>query len=85
MGGGSWFVLKIPRGDTDGLGEDEVTATSGHMRKQTEQRNKQRGESYRYIRWRLSETKVRSRVMLLITGLYWKDRDATQTGGVKPK
>ena len=20
-----WFVLKIPRGDTDGVGEDEVT------------------------------------------------------------
>ena len=24
-----WFVLKIPRGDTNGVGEDEVTATSG--------------------------------------------------------
>ena len=26
---GRWFVLKIPRGDTNGVGEDEVTVTSG--------------------------------------------------------
>ena len=44
MGGGSWFMLKIPRGDTNGLGEDEVTATSGlhaqadRTKKQTERR-----------------------------------------------
>ena len=25
---GRWFVLKIPRGDTNGVGEDEVTLTS---------------------------------------------------------
>jgi hypothetical protein len=24
-----WFVSKIPRGDTNGVGEDEVTVTSG--------------------------------------------------------
>ena len=24
-----WILLKIPRGDIDGVGEDEVTVTSG--------------------------------------------------------
>ena len=31
-----WFVLKIPRGDTNGVGEYEVTVTSGLTHKQTE-------------------------------------------------
>ena len=28
--GDRWFELNIPRGDTNGVGEDEVTVTSGH-------------------------------------------------------
>ena len=27
--GDRWFELNIPRGDTNGVGEDEVTVTSG--------------------------------------------------------
>ena len=41
-----WVLLKIPRGDINGVGEDEVTGTSGHTHKQKEQTNKQRREGY---------------------------------------
>ena len=33
--GGTWFELKIPRGDTNGVREDEVTVTSGLHRGQS--------------------------------------------------
>ena len=35
-----WFLLKILRCDTNKVGEDEVTVTSGHWHKQKEQGNK---------------------------------------------
>ena len=38
-----WFVLTIPRGDTVGVREDEVTVTSGLTHKQKEQRKQKRG------------------------------------------
>ena len=36
----------MPRGDINGVGEDEVTVTSGHTRKQKEQANQQRRKGY---------------------------------------
>ena len=50
-GGERVCLLKIPRGDINGVGGDEVTVTSGFTRKQKEQTNKERREGY--IRWRL--------------------------------
>ena len=35
-----WFVLKIPRGDANGVGEDELTVTSG-LHAQAERTKKQ--------------------------------------------
>ena len=60
----SWFILhvKIPRGDTNGVGADEVTVTSGvhaqaeRTKKQTERRELHPVEA---------QTKVRSQVVLL--------------------
>ena len=46
--GARWFVLKIPRGmtrgDTNGVGEDEVTVTSG-LHAQAERTKKQRNKT----------------------------------------
>ena len=43
--GEGWVLLKIPRGDIKGVGEDEVTVTSG-LHAQAERTNKQRREVY---------------------------------------
>ena len=39
-----WFVLKIPRGDANGVGEDELTVTSG-LHAQAERTKKQRNKT----------------------------------------
>ena len=77
MRGVRWFVSNIPRGDTNGVGEDEVTVTSGlHAQKDKErwrltegQRNQERKERRAiHIRRRLrhrSGRRVCNRVMLL--------------------
>ena len=39
-----WFALKILRGDTNGVGEDEVTVTSG-LHAQAEETKKQRNKT----------------------------------------
>ena len=39
-----WFVLKIPRGDAHGVGEDELTVTSG-LHAQAERTKKQRNKT----------------------------------------
>ena len=52
-----WGLMKIPRGDIDGVGEDEATVTSG-LHAQAERTNKQRRDGY--IRWRL-KTPLRPR------------------------
>ena len=41
--GVGWVILKIPRGDIDGVGEDEVTETSG-LHAQAERTNRQTEE-----------------------------------------
>ena len=41
--GEGWVLLKIPRGDMNGVGEDEVTVTSG-LHAQAERTNKQTEE-----------------------------------------
>ena len=43
--GEGWVLLKIPRGAIKGVGEDEVTVTSG-LHAQAERTNKQRREVY---------------------------------------
>ena len=56
-----WLVLKRPRGDTNGVGEDDVTVyhtvTSGQhaqaeRAKKTEEFNKEEGELHGHIRCR---------------------------------
>ena len=58
-------MLKIPRGDTNGVGEDEVTVISG-PHAQAERTNKQTDE--RGLHPVEVQTKVRSQVMLLTDG-----------------
>ena len=66
--------MKIPaRGDINGVGEDEVTVTSG-LHAQAERTNKQRREGY-IVTSGLHAQAERTRD----DGLYSKHRDATQT------
>ena len=50
------------RGDTNGMGENEVTVTSGHTHNEKEQRNR---KEQSYIRWRLSQRSRTGRWMML--------------------
>ena len=59
-----WLVLKRPRGDTNGVGEDDVTVyhtvTSGQhaqaeRAKKTEEFNKEEGELHGHIRCRFRQ------------------------------
>ena len=58
-------MLKIPRGDTNGVGEDEVIVTSG-LHAQAERTKKQIEE--RELHSVEAQTKIRSQVMLLNHG-----------------
>ena len=60
-----WFVLKIPRGDTNGVGEHEMTVTSG-LHAKAARINKQKiweGATWPYPVE--VQTKVQNRAMLL--------------------
>ena len=57
-----WFVLKIPRGDTNGVGEYEVTVTSGLTHKQKEQRNR---KEKRRLHAKEAQTKTQNQRIVL--------------------
>ena len=63
--GGKLGCLKIPRGDRNGVGEDQVTLTSG-FQEQAERTKQKQGK--RVLHPVEAQTKVRSRVMLLNHG-----------------
>ena len=60
-----WVLLKIPRGDINGVGEDEVSVTSG-LHAQAERTNRQTEE--RRLHPVEISTKIRSQDMLLTHG-----------------
>ena len=63
--GEGWVVLKIPRGDISGVGEDEVTVAWG-LHAQAERTNKQTED--RRLHPLEAQAQIRSQVMLLNLG-----------------